>query len=259
MMKKIINENYGFAVSDWPLPENRTPVVFVHGAGGSHLMWIGQLAYFRRDFSPVAVSLPGHNLSPGPACTSVKDYADFVVGTADRLKFQKFLLVGLSMGGAISQQIALAHPDRLIAMALVSTGAKLKVMPDLFKLIRDNWPGYLEAFPKFAFGKNAPKAVVEQSVKELSKMSRLSAESDFRACDGFDVTGEIKNIRTPTLIISAAQDLLTPTKYSDYLQSQIPGSKLVRIQDAGHVVNLEKASEVNIALREFFNGILGRS
>jgi pimeloyl-ACP methyl ester carboxylesterase len=258
MIEKLIDEKYGFAVSDWPLVENHTPIVFVHGAGGSHLMWIGQLAYFKKDFNPVAVSLPGHNLSPGPAFTAVRDSAEFVIGVADRLNFKKFLLVGLSMGGAISQQIALSHPDRLMGLSLISTGSRLKVTPDLFKLIRENWPGYMAAFPQFAFGKNAPKAVVEQSVKELSKISPLSAEADFRACDAFDLSNEIKNIKTPTLIISAAQDLLTPTKYSDYLQSQIPGSKLVRIQDAGHVVNLEKAGEVNIALREFFSAILGK-
>jgi len=255
MIEKLLNDKLGFAVNEWPLPAGKTGIIFVHGAGGSHLMWLGQLSFFRKDYNPVAVNLPGHILSPGPARTAVKDYAEFVLALADALKLDRFLLAGLSMGGAISQYLALHFPDRLLAVALLSTGAKLKVMPDLFHLIRENWPEYLKLFPQFAFSKNAPKSVVEQSLKELARIDPVSAEADFRACDGFDVIGQVKNIRLATLIISASQDLLTPPKYSDYLASQIPGSKLVRIENAGHIVNLEKPAEVNSALGGFFKSI----
>jgi len=258
MVEKIIGDKFGLAAGEWPLAEGKTPVIFVHGAGGSHLMWLGQLVYFRRDYAPVALNLPGHGLSPGPACKQIKDYADFVLGAADALKFDKFLLVGLSMGGAISQHIAIHRQDRLLGLVLMSTGAKLKVMPYIFKVIRDDWPAYLKLFPSFAFGKNAPKAVVVQSVAELAKINPESAESDFRACDVFDVQQELAQIRTPTLIISAAGDLLTPPKYSDFLHSQIAGSRLVRIEDAGHIVNLEKPNEVNQALKDFFRETLGQ-
>jgi pimeloyl-ACP methyl ester carboxylesterase len=256
MIEKLLNDKLGFAVNEWPLPPAKTPIIFVHGAGGSHLMWLGQLAFFKKEFNPVAVNLPGHNLSPGPARTAIKDYAEFVIAVADALKLERFLLTGLSMGGAISQYLALHFPERIIALALLSTGARLKVMPDLFKIIRNNWNQYLEMFPQFAFSKNAPKAVVEQSLKELTKIDPLSVESDFRACDGFDVLEQVKNISLPTLIISADQDLLTPPKYSDYLASQIKGSRLVRIANAGHIVNLEKPTEVNHALAEFFKTAL---
>jgi len=256
MIEKVINEKFGVGVAEWPLPDSKPAIIFVHGAGGSHQMWLGQLAFFRKDYNPVAINLPGHGLSPGPACDTVKAYADFVLACADALNIQRFILVGLSMGGAISQQIALDAPERLIGLALLSTGAKLKVMPEIFKMIRENYQQYVSLYPGFAFSKNVPKAVVEESMKVVAAMAPESADADFRACDAFNLKDEIKNIKTPTLIISASDDVLTPPKYQDYIASQIQGSKLVRISGAGHVSNLEKPHEVNSALKEFVKEVL---
>jgi len=61
----------------------------------------------------------------------------------------------------------------------------------------------------------------------------------------------LDRIRTPVLIISGADDQLTPPKYSDYLERNIAGSRLVRIADAGHLVPVEKPEAVNQALLSF--------
>ncbi len=219
-------------------------------------MWLGELEYFKKDYNPVAVNLPGHGLSPPPASTTIEGYAKFVLELADALELERFFLVGLSMGGAISQEIALQAPERLLGLALLSTGAKLRVFPELFDIIRNNWQAYLKLFPDWAFSKNASPQVIEQSLKELSKRDPEVVEADFRACDAFDRLNEVKNIKVPTLIISASLDRLTPPKYSDYLHEQIPDSELVRIEDAGHIVNLEKPKEVKEALARFFQKIL---
>ncbi len=252
MIEKLIGEKFGAAFASWPLEPGKPAIIFVHGAGGSHLMWLGQLAYFRREFAPLAVNLPGHGLSPGPALSTVPELARFVLGLADALKLDKFLLAGLSMGGAIAQEIALTAPERLTGLVLLSTGARLRVMPEIFKMLAENCPGYLAMFPKFAFSRQADAGVVEKSLQELSQREPKVVACDFRACDSFNRADTVKAIQIPTLIVSATQDLLTPMKYSDFLHSQIPGSQLVRISDAGHIVNLEKPDEVNGALKEFF-------
>lgn len=256
MIEKIINDKFGVGVSQWPLLDDRPSIIFVHGAGGSHHMWIGQLARFRNDYNPVAVNLPGHGLSKGPACDTVKGYAQFVLDAADALNIKRFILVGLSMGGAVSQQIAIDAPERLIGVALLSTGARLKVMPEIFKMIRENYKAYVNLYPSFAFSKNAPKPVVEESIRLVGMMDPATAEADFRACDAFNLVDQVKMIKTPVLVISASADVLTPPKYSDYLATQIPVARLVRVQDAGHVVNLEKPGEVDRALAEFFEEVL---
>ena len=255
MIEKLISGKYGAGFGDQAKDSGRPAIMFVHGAGGSHLMWLGQLAHFSKAYRPIAINLPGHGLSPGKGCERIEDYAEFVLGLADELKLEKFLLAGLSMGGAISQAIALKAPDRLLGLALLSTGAKLKVMPEIFTLLRENWPAYLKMFPQFAFSKNASPKVVELAVKELAQREPLVVEADFRACDRFNLTEQVRQIQLPCLIISAMQDLLTPPKYSDYLHAQIAGSRLVKIEESGHIVNLEKPNEVNQTLSEFFKEI----
>ena len=256
MREQIIDGKFGAGFGNYPLDKNKDTIIFVHGAGGSHLMWLGEIAYFKKNYNPVAVNLPGHGLSPGEGCTRVDDYRDFVLDLADALGVARFLLVGLSMGGAISQAIALKAPERIYGLALMSTGARLRVPADLFKIIENQWDFFLKLFPDWAFSQNADKKVVEQSTKELAERKPSVVSNDFRACDGLDLMDKVKNIKVPTLIISATEDKLTPPKYSDYLKEQIPSSRLVRIFEAGHIVNLEKPKETHQALAEFFKEVI---
>jgi len=256
MIEKLIKGKYGAEFGNWPIDDAKPAIIFVHGAGGSHLMWLSELSYFRKEYHPVAVNLPGHGLSPGKGFEKISDYAEFVLGLADELKLKKFFLAGLSMGGAIAQEIALKSPARLSGLVLMSTGARLKVLPEIFKMIRENWPAYLEMFPKFAFSRNVNEAVLKLAVKDLSRREPSVVEADFRACDSFNMTEEARMISAPCLIISATLDLLTPPKYMDFLHSQIAGSRLARIEDAGHIVNLEKPKEVDQILAEFFREVL---
>lgn len=258
-MEKVLKEKWGAGFGNFPLDETKPAIIFVHGAGGSHLMWLAELRTFKKEYHPIAVNLPGHGLSPGAGCERIEGYASFVLELADELKLKKFFLVGLSMGGAIAQEIALTAPERIISLVLMSTGARLKVLPELFKMIRENWKSYLEMFPKFAFSQYAPPAVVEQALKEVSQRDPKVVEADFRACDNFNRMEDVKRISLPTLIISAELDLLTPPKYMDYLHEQIAGSRLLKIPQAGHIVNLEKPKEVIQALGEFFKENLHRA
>ena len=256
MIEKLLREKFGAGFGNYPVDDTKPAIIFVHGAGGSHLMWLSELRAFKNDYHPIAVNLPGHGLSPGKGCDRISDYASFVLSFADELKLKKFFLVGLSMGGAISQEIALTAPERLIGLVLMSTGARLKVMPDLFTMILNNWKMYMDMFPKFAFSQNVSDSVLKLAIKDLSQREPFVVEADFRGCDNFNRMDDVKNISVPTLIISANLDLLTPPKYMDYLHSQIKGSRLIKIENAGHIVNLEKPKEVENALAEFFRDCL---
>jgi pimeloyl-ACP methyl ester carboxylesterase len=74
---------------------------------------------------------------------------------------------------------------------------------------------------------------------------------DFETCDKFDVMGSLDRINLPTLIICGRDDLLTPVKYSEYLRAHIRNSELRVIDDAGHMVMLEKPEEFNEILENF--------
>ncbi len=79
------------------------------------------------------------------------------------------------------------------------------------------------------------------------------ASGDFRACDEFDVMDRLSAIVVPVLIISAEDDLLTPPKYGDFLEKNIPNADRAHIMDAGHLAPLEKPQEVTQAIFKFLD------
>jgi pimeloyl-ACP methyl ester carboxylesterase len=82
-------------------------------------------------------------------------------------------------------------------------------------------------------------------------VSPAVVHDDFWAANQFDAMDRVGGIRTPTLIICGEEDRLTPVKYSEYLHEQIPGSQLVVIPHAGHLVVLEAPRATNGAIAAF--------
>jgi pimeloyl-ACP methyl ester carboxylesterase len=87
--------------------------------------------------------------------------------------------------------------------------------------------------------------------RELLANSPEVVSRDLAACDRFDVMNRVADIRLNSLIICGKQDKMTPIKYSEYLASKLPQSRLVLIDRAGHNVMLEKPDLLNHALREW--------
>ena len=137
---------------------------------------------------------------------------------------------------------------------LIGTGARLRVLPQILDGIIKDKEATVRSTGDFAFSK---KASVELKAKAIEETMQCSAEvihKDFTACDKFDVMDSIGSLSTPTLIICGTDDVLTPPKYSRYLNEVIPGSRLVLIEDAGHMVMMEKPIEVSNAIEEFVKG-----
>jgi len=238
-----------------PEAGNQPALVFVHGAGGTATMWLNQLRHFKPRRSALAPFLPGHGEEGGQGRERVADYVEDIRGFLDEMKLNRVVLVGLSMGGAISQLFALTHPDRLAGLVLASTGAKLKVLPLIFETIRKDFEGYLKMMGQFSFGKTASEEVKREMLEETRKQKPEVILGDFRACDAFDVRERLSEIHAPTLVLSGTEDLLTPPKYSDFLVERIPGAKLVRFPGAGHMLPVEKPEEFNRAVEEFVEAL----
>ena len=153
------------------------------------------------------------------------------------------------------QEFALTYPERISAIILFSTGAKLKVMPEIFEIVRNNFELYISFLPQFAFAKSTPQEVIEPALGHARECDPEVVHGDFQACNKFDLLTRIKEIRIPCLIFSGAEDKLVSPKYQDYLHEQISGSKLIRFDDAGHLLNLEKPKEVNEAIEEFVDSL----
>ena len=224
--------------------------VFIHGAGGSSGSW-----YFQRELQDsmevIFVDLPGHGDSPGPAPDSIEGYRDAVFETLRSLGIEKCYMGGHSMGGAIAMSSGLAYPEAVKGLVLVGTGARLKVMPEFLQGIKEDKEKTVRLIMELAYGRGAPAALKENGFKEMMKCEAGTIYNDYRACDRFDLMSSVENISVPTLIVCALSDLLTPPKYSEYLNGRIKGSKIELIEGAGHMMMLEKPAQLNKAVRAF--------
>jgi len=236
-----------------PLTSARGPaVVFVHGAGGTQEQWRFQLRHLGPRWDTLAVDLPGHGESQGTGYRTIEEYRDFLRDLLDALGIFRTVLVGHSMGGAIVQKIALTYPDRLIALGLVGTGARLRVHPDILASVRHgDVQGAAQLISRWAYSEGVLSATVAQGAEAFARNMVETLEGDFLACDAFDVMQEIGRIQVPALVVCGEDDRLTPVKYARFLQQNIPQASLAIIPGAGHMVMLEKPMDVNRIISTF--------
>jgi len=202
------------------------PVILIHGAGGTHISWPPQIRRMAEE-TIYAIDLPGHGKSEGNGRQSIDEYADDVIAFMKETRISAAVFVGISMGGAIALTLALKHPKQVLGLALLGTGSKLRVAPAILALSKKN---IMQIRPPVFLG-------------------------DFLACNEFDVTSQLENIKVPTLIVCGSQDKMTPLKYSELLQLAIPNSQLHIVENAGHMVMVEQPDATAEVLKKFIDGI----
>jgi pimeloyl-ACP methyl ester carboxylesterase len=232
-----------------------TPLVLVHGAGGRGRVWAPQLAELADVARVIAVDLPGHGVTGGTGYASVRDYAAFVQVFLDEAGLERVVLGGHSMGGAIAQTLALEHPDRLVGLVLVGTGARLRVLPRTLELLRIAAPQARPFVAELSYSPRTPPGAVVEAERALMETPLAVTLGDFLACDHFDLMTAVAGVRAPTLVVVGRDDRLTPPKYAHYLARTIPGARLVELDAAGHFPQLEQPAGVNAALRDFLRGL----
>ncbi len=236
--------------------EGREFILFIHGAGGGQSTWSCQKGFFEKEFNPIIIELPGHGESGGEGEKEVGAYAEEVYAFLQVLGVRKVFLVGHSMGGAIVQTLALAHPEVIKGIALVGTGAKLRVLPLILDGIMDNFRETIPRIIQYAYSPKAPPELIEEGVNQLLQCRPEVLHGDYSACDRFDVMKEVEKIDLPALILCGEDDALTPVLYSRYLHGRIKGSKLEILPNAGHMVMVESSRVFNEKIREFIKEIV---
>lgn len=228
-----------------------TPIVFIHGAGGSTLSWLMQKTYFEKTNQVVLIDLPGHGRSGGDSLNSIEAYAEAVKEVLEESATTPAHIVGHSMGGAIAMRIAIAYPGLLKGLILIGTGAKLKVYPEILEGVIKDKEKTARTIIDTAFSPATPAALKEKVFAEYIKNDARTIFNDFTACDSFNYMDSLGNITAPTLVVCGSEDLFTPEKYSRFLAENIPGAALEIIEGAGHMAMIEKPAGVNKAIEKF--------
>ncbi len=236
------------------------PLLFINGLGLSTRSWMYQVDYFSRKFRVITFDPRGHGKSgkpPGPY--SIEQFASDTAGLIRSLDLPPAHVAGLSMGGMIGFQLAVNSPDLVRSLVIVNSGPEF-----ILRTLRQKVEMAKREFILNILGVRRMGAVLSRRLfpkpeqKRLrSFMARLWAENDkrayrdsLRALKGWSVVGRLKDIRSPTLIVTADQDY-TPLVYKQWYANQIPGAELAVISDSRHATPVDQPDRFNHVVMEF--------
>jgi pimeloyl-ACP methyl ester carboxylesterase len=232
-------------------------VLYVHGTGCDSRVWEEHMVAIADSHTPVAIDLPGHGRSGGRGFRGVADYAHVTVELAQALGWDRFVVAGHSLGGAVALLVAIYHPEKLVGLMLIDTGARLRVDPTLLRKAREAAARGQRAHTDRAWGfaRETPQAVVDTVHALTADTDPAVTYADWIADDTFDVLGRIKDVKVPTLALCGEEDRLTPVKYHEYFRAHMPRCELTVVPRAGHWAFREQPAAVTRAVRAFLDAL----
>ncbi|WP_323676864.1 alpha/beta hydrolase [Halorubellus sp. PRR65] len=254
------------------------PLVLLHGAGvdDGALSWAHVLPELGRTHRVYAVDWPGHGESDDAPEHSVDAYRDVLVGVLDELGLASVALAGISMGAGVALSFALAHPDRVDRLALVSSyGLGSSVPAGSLWYALANVPGANQAgYAAMGTSTTAARTGLSQVVHDASTLdagfveafreraSRAGAGAAFAAFQRSeigpsgrvetDLAGRLADLAVETLFVHGTQDPLFPVEWARRAAERAPDASLVEIPDCGHWPTREHPDVVVDAFRSFF-------
>jgi pimeloyl-ACP methyl ester carboxylesterase len=237
-------------------------VVFLHGAGADHSVWALQSRWVAYHGANVlAVDLPGHGRSEGPALTDIGALADWTSRLIAATGSDRAALVGHSMGSLIALETAARYPDLIDRIALVGAAAAMPVHADLLAAAEANSPDAIAMVslwglgaPASLGGNTAPGQWMlggTQCLLERTAPGVLHA--GLAACNAYGAGAEAAaRIACPATLILGERDMMTPLKAGKALAALIAGARTVALPGAGHMLMTERPDAVLDALAAWF-------
>ncbi|MCG6858339.1 MAG: alpha/beta hydrolase [Salaquimonas sp.] len=247
--------------------EGKPWILFLHGAGSSHLSWALQTRAFAYDgWNVMAPDFPGHFLSVGStggsALEGIEAHARWVIALMDAVGAEQAVVAGHSMGGLVALEIARIAPKRVRAVILIGTAAAIPVNPALIEMAENleeeafasmtswsygpgaqlhenTWPGASHIFFNLDMMRRNPKGVLA---------------TDLKTCAAYQGGPDAaRGLRCPSLCILAGTDRMTPLRNGRTLAEMLPDNEVVVVADSGHTLPTEKPRQVNAAIRGFLS------
>ena len=171
-----------------PFDSNLPTVLFIHGAANDHSVWALQSRYFAyHGWNALALDLPGHGRSEGPAVSSVSDLADWLGKFMDAAGIERAALVGHSMGSLAALETAVRDPERISRVAMIGTAVPMPVTDTLLSTSQANDHVAYEMINVFSHspraqigGNRVPGAwIMGSAIRLMERSAALSAMLPF--------------------------------------------------------------------------------
>ena len=228
------------------------PIVFINSLGTDFRIWTEVAGILAPNFRIVTYDKRGHGLSEsGPDKNDMADYARDLMGLLDQVGVGRATIVGLSIGGVIAQEFYRHHPDRVAALVLCDTAAKIGTDEVWDQRIAQVERGGVESIADSVLERWFTADFRSRRSAELAGMramlTRTPNEGYLAACGALkraDLRPYASRIVAPTLCLVGDEDGSTPVALVKETAALIAGSRFEIVEGAGHLPNVEKPSIV---------------
>ena len=246
-------------------PRAETPVVLVHPVGLDLTYWGLQIDALCDDYDVVAFDLPGQGKSPGlPSDWSIPQAVSFLDQIVESTGSPVAHIVGLSVGGIISQSYAVAHPDRVASLTLISTAPTFSEQgrEAMRKRAANVRQGGMRAVLQECLERWFTKATMDRRPDLIDRVTKTLLTDDpevhgamWDMISEFEIVSDLHRIAAPTLILTGELDPSSPPSSARLLNREIAASELHILPGFSHMLSLEAPSVINDHLQRFLSSV----
>lgn len=230
------------------------PLLFVHGAGSSHITWALQLKEFSKTNRCIAIDLSGHGKSEdnGGDVSIDPGYVLEVDSLVKHLGLENFILVGHSMGGGVAMSYSLnGDTVQPKALVLVDSSPDLDLRKLALGLAKEAVEDRVFLLRSQVFEDFTDAYKLKKYEDELRSMNLKVLQRDLLACHKFNIKDKLGNIKVPTFaLVGEDDDIILPSVVKEY-ENLIPRADFAVVRGAHHVPMIEQPNEFNRLLHEF--------
>lgn len=237
------------------------PLVFINALGADLRIWGAVTDELADRYTVIRYDKRGHGLSdcpPGPY--SIQNHTTDLIGLLDHLRITEVILVGISVGGLIALDFAIHQPQRVQALILSNTGAKIGTaaywqeritairsngIEPLAEAILSRWfaPPFSETYPAAYHG-------------YYNMLTRTPIEGYAATCEAIrdaDSRASVGSIQVPTLVLCGSEDLATTPDLGRKLAASMPNAQFALIEGAAHLPCIEQPEQMTARIDKFLS------
>lgn len=239
-------------------PEDAPVLVASNSLGTTLRMWDDQAHALLERFRLLRYDHRGHGSSPVPTGPyKIDDLGRDILTLLDRLEVEHFSFCGLSVGGAVGMWLASEVPERVERLVLCCTAARFappEQWDERAETVRADGVGaiadaVLERWFTTPFRKSHPE-VIEWAGGMLRNTPAEGYAGCCEAIRDADLRSRLGAIRAPTLVVAGADDPAAPPEEAQLIRGSIPGARLVVVEQAAHLANVEQSEAITQAVLE---------